>query len=177
MTNVPRDSLSNMDLLIDRVDRLHTLPQVACEVLVLLQDTEFDVKDLVRTLEFDPALVTSILKLVNSSYYGISRNIGSLQQAVTYLGLRSLRLAVLGFGLLKHLTHDAPAAVYRDFWQRSLTMAAAATHLSSAVDGVRSDEAYSAGLLADLGVLVLSQVETERYIAIYDRDLHGRELT
>ena len=55
-----------MDRLIDRVDRLHSAPHVACQVLNVLQDEGFDIDNLVSCLELDPALATSVLRLVNS---------------------------------------------------------------------------------------------------------------
>lgn len=162
-----------MDRLIDQLDRLHSAPHVACRVLRILQDEDFETYELVQCLESDPALATSVLRLVNSSFYGLARNVSSLQHAITYLGSRSLRLAVLSFGLLEQLIRDTPAQLYEDFWQRSLTMAAVASRLAPRRREVSSDEAYSAGLLADIGLLLFAQVETARYVKLYARTGHG----
>jgi HD-like signal output (HDOD) protein len=161
-----------MDRLIDRLDRLHTAPAVACQVLRLLQDEEFDSSELVRYLETDPALTSSILRIVNSSYYGLTRNISSLPEAVAYLGMRSLRLAVLNFGLLQELAQDTPAKVYQDFWRRSLTMAAVASRLAVKKSTLSRDEAFSVGLLADVGVLVFAQLDTKTYVRAYEQMGH-----
>ncbi len=165
-----------MDRLIDRVDRLHSAPQVACQVLTLLQNEEFETYELVQCLESDPALAASVLRLVNSSYFGLARNIASLQHAVTYLGTRSLRLAVLSFGLLKQLVEDTPADVYQDYWRRSLSMASVASRLAVYKPELAPDEAYSAGLLADVGMLLLAQTETKSYIKLYQKVGHGTML-
>ncbi len=165
-----------MDRLIDRLDRLHTAPQVACQVLTLLQDENFETYELVQCLEADPALATSVLRLVNSSYFGLARNVASLQHAVTYLGSRSLRLAVLSFGLLDQLVRDMPGKVYDDFWRRSLTMASVAARLAVRKQELASDEAYSAGLLSDVGLLLLAQLETDCYVKLYQRAGHGTML-
>ncbi len=162
-----------MDRLIDRLDRLHTAPHVACQVLSLLQDENFETYELVQCLEADPALATSVLRLVNSSYFGLARNVASLQQAVTFLGSRSLRLAVLSFGLLDQLVRDTPAKLYEDFWRRSLTMASVAARLAIRRSELASDEAYSAGLLSDVGLLLLAQLETTSYVKLYQRVGHG----
>lgn len=170
MTNRPHTAA--MDRLIDQVDRLHSAPHVAFQIVRLLQGEDYEMGELVACLRADPALATSILRLVNSSFFGLAHHVGSLQHAVTYLGSRSLRLAVLSFGLLRQLVKDTPARVYRDFWQRSLTMAAVGTRLAPRVRE-RADEAYSAGLLADLGLLVLTQVDTRSYVQLYDRVGHS----
>jgi len=171
-----RHSRQLLDGLIDRVEQLHSSPLVACKVLNLLKDPEFDVRQVQRQLETDPALAAAILRLVNSSCFGISQKVSSLRQAIALLGARSLRLTVLSFGLVDRLTWGAPGKVCADYWRRALTIATSASHLCAAHDAVRPDEAYSAGLLADVGVLVLAQLDTERYVSLYGQHRHGREL-
>ncbi len=168
--------MAAMDRLIDRLDRLHTAPHVACQVLSLLQNENFETHELVQCLEADPALATSVLRLVNSSYFGLARNVSSLQHAVTYLGSRSLRLAVLSFGLLEQLVKDTPGKLYDDFWRRSLTMASVAARLAIRKEELASDEAYSVGLLSDIGMLLLAQLETTSYVKLYQRVGHGEML-
>ncbi|MHB0956110.1 MAG: HDOD domain-containing protein [Pirellulaceae bacterium] len=162
-----------MDRLIDRVERLHSAPHVACEVLRLLQDEEYRTNELVTCLQADPALASSVLRLVNSSYFGLARHVASLQHAVTFLGSRSLRLAVLSFGLLKQLVRDTGGHMYQDFWRRSLTMASVGSRLASRQTNVAADEAYSAGLLADIGLLLMAQVDTKGYVKLYEKVGHS----
>lgn len=176
MSTESDDSVHVMDGLIDNVEELHSSPMVACRVLQLLKDPEFQVREVEKYLESDPALAASILRLVNSSCFGLSHKIASLQQAVTYLGTRSLRLVVLSFGLIDRLTRGTPAKVCEEYWRRALSMAAAASRLSQQQSGLRLDEAYSAGLLADVGVLVFAQVDTDWYVSMYGAQGHGREL-
>lgn len=164
---------ASMDRAIDRVERLHSSPHVAFQILRLLQDENVEVYQLAECLEADPALASNVLRLVNSSYFGLARNVGSLQHAVTFMGIRSLRLAVLSFGLLQQLVRDTPARVYGDFWRRSLTKASVASRLAVKRREVAGDEAYSAGLLADVGVLLLAQLDTERYVRLYDKLGHS----
>jgi len=165
-----------MDAILDAVDELHSSPTVAWRVLNLLKDPEFDIRAVESHLEADPALTASILRLVNSAAYGLPRRIAGLRQAIMLMGSRSLRLAVLSFGLVDRLTRGVPAQVYDDFWRRALTTAVVAARLSRGVQRNAADEAYSAGLLADLGVLVLSQVDTARYVKLYTRHPHGSTL-
>ena len=174
--NVVDDQLQAMDALIDRVDQLHSSPQVACKILDLIEDPNFSIHDVVECLEHDPALAASILRLVNSAHFGLSNRVTSLQHAVTYIGRRSLRLAVLSFGLVDHLMKGTPAEMYHAFWQRSFTMAAAASRLAAVSGEVNQDEAYTAGLFVDLGVLLFAQLETTTYPLIYKEQPHGSDL-
>jgi len=176
MVTPAHSSLEAIDRMLDRMDELHSSPVVAYQVLEILRDPDFQIQEIVGLLESDPALAASILRLVNSSSLGLTHKIGSLPQAVTYIGNRALRLAVLSFGLVDQLTRGTPLLVCRDYWRRALTMASAAAQLCTDQEQFPPDEAYSAGLLADIGVLVLAQVETERYVAIYRESGHGSEL-
>jgi hypothetical protein len=111
---------------------------------------------------------------VNSSYYGVPRKITGLSHALNYLGRRSVRLAVLSFGLVKVLVSGAPGRLHQLYWKRSLTMAAAARRCAMLSDDPEAhpDTAFTAGLLADLGMLALAQMETEKYLEICQEPDH-----
>lgn len=166
------------DLEIDRallkLDKLHSSPLVALRVMELTRKDDFEMIDVSECLEGDPALTASILRLVNSSYYGVPQGITSLNHALNYLGRRSVRLAVLSFGLVKSLVSGAPAKFHQVYWKRSLTMAAAARRcaLLSGDPEAHPDTAFTAGLLADLGMLALAQMETTRYLEICQEPDH-----
>ncbi len=168
----------SLDLEIDRalskIDKLHSSPVVALRVMELTRKDDFEMIDVVECLENDPALTASILRLVNSSYYGLPRKITSLSHALNYLGRRSVRLAVLSFGLVKTLVSGAPARLHQLYWKRSLTMAAAARRcaLLSNDPEAHPDTAFTAGLLADLGMLALAQMETKKYLEICQEPDH-----
>ena len=167
-----------VDELLSRLDKLHSSPAVALQVMELTKDPDFELCDVAKCLEYDPALAASILRLVNSSYYGLSQPVVSLSHAVAYLGRRPLRLAVLSFGLVKTLVSGTPAQFHQTYWKRSLTMAAAArkcAEMSSDADA-EPDSAYAAGLLSDLGMLVLAQLETDRYVDLADDPDHTLQL-
>ncbi|MHC4401859.1 MAG: HDOD domain-containing protein [Planctomycetota bacterium] len=170
------ESLRAMDDLIAAVEQLHSSPMVAYEVLRVLEDPNFEIRELVKLIETDPALAASIMRLVNSSFFSFPQKVASLQQAVTLLGARSLRLAVLGFGLIERLTGGAPAKVCRDYWRRALTMAVTASRVSDSDNTIPPDEAYMIGLLADVGVLVFTQVDTDPYVALFEQHDHGPAL-
>ena len=170
------NTLQAMDVLIDQIEELHSSPTVALKVLNLLKDPDFQMPELEKCIEADPALAAAILRLVNSSRFGLSRTISSLSQAVALLGARSIRLAVLSFGLVDRLTRGTPAEVCQDYWRRALTMAATASRLCIGNRTAPPDEAYTAGLLADSGVLLFAQVQSDQYVSLHTEHDHGPEL-
>lgn len=176
MSVVEHDLLAEVDQLLARLNKLHSSPAVALQVMDLTRDPDFDIAEVLRCLESDPALTAAVLRLVNSSYYGLGQRINDIQHAMVYLGRRSLRLAVLGFGLVKAMTEGSPKAFHHRYWRRSLTMAVAARKLAARSETCQVDGnmAFTAGLLADLGMVALAQLETQRYLQINEEQDHVR---
>jgi len=165
-----------MDRILKQAEGLHSSPHVAQKVVQVVRDDDFDIVDVVKLLECDPALSVAILRLVNSSYYALRNKVDGLRQAVALIGRRSLRRAVLSFGIIDRLTNGLPAQIYLDFWRRAFTTAALSSRLLPHGDRKLSDQAYTTGLLADLGVLLLMQVEQEKYLPLSEEFPHGRQL-
>ncbi len=168
------DQTSAIDQLLRRLDKLHSSPAVALRILEIMRDPDFDSAEVTACLERDPSLTAAVLRLVNSSYYSVPVKVTEIQRAIAYLGHRSLRLTVLGFGLTKALAHGCPKAIHAQYWRRSLTLAVAARKLAERKGdpAVSPDAAFAAGLLADLGMLVLAQLETEKYLPVCEADDH-----
>jgi len=173
-----KDSHDAVDQLLSQLDKLHSSPTIALRVMELTKDPEFEMADVVACLEHDPALAASVLRLVNSSYYGLAQSVTSLQHALAYLGRRSLRLTMLSFGLVKTLVNGTPAECHQVYWKRSLTMGAAARQCAEMAGnrGAEAETAFAAGLLADLGMLVMFQLETEKYVELSFESDHLLEL-
>jgi putative nucleotidyltransferase with HDIG domain len=168
------DQTAAIDQLLRRLEKLHSSPAVALRIMEITRDPDFDIAKVTACLEHDPSLTAAVLRLVNSSYYGLPVKVTEIQRAIGYLGRRSLRLTVLGFGLTKALARGCPKAIHQQYWRRSLTLAVAARKLAerTADRGVNPDVAFAAGLLADLGMLVLAQLETEEYLLVCEAGDH-----
>src|SRR5690349_5997522 len=90
--------------ILTRLERLRSSAGVAQRVLQLIDNPEFDTLQVVTLLESDPALAAQILKLVNSAFFGLPRQVASLRQAVLCLGTHTLRLALLNLGVLQGMS-------------------------------------------------------------------------
>src|SRR5690606_29692284 len=82
-----------------RARRLYSLPAVAMRVLELTSAPHVDAAALAECIENDPALTSKVLRVVNSSVFGLGQRVGSLKQAIAMLGIRPLKMLVLGFSL------------------------------------------------------------------------------
>jgi HD-like signal output (HDOD) protein len=167
---------ARIQTVIKKLDRLRTSAGVAQRVLQLMENPEFDGNQVVRLLESDPALAAQILKLVNSSYFGLSRKVASLRQAVACLGTHTLRLALLNFGVLQCMVGTMPAARREVFLRHSLTVAVVADKLSRIHQLEQPGEAYCAGLIVDIGVLALLEAEREAYLPLLENSAFDQHL-
>ncbi len=125
------------------------------QVLKLTDSPKVDTAALKACIENDPALTAKILRVVNSSMFGLSREVVDLNQALAMLGIKPLKLLVLGFSLPEDLFRQQDRRQLERYWRRSLTRALAAREIGETLWNGAGDEAFIAGLLYDIGMLVL----------------------
>ena len=110
-----------------------------------------------------------MLRVVNSSLFGLAHPVSDLNQAITLLGLKPLKLLVLGFSVPPALTTGIEVEMLQAYWKSTLTKAVIAREVAGAPAHGLGDEAFLAGLLADLGLLVLIQRLGEPFLKVIHR--------
>src|SRR5262245_12210137 len=148
---------------VERTGQLYSLPAAAAEVLRLTGEPRIDPRALKQCIETDPALAARVLRVVNSSLFGPSRQVTDLGQALTLLGIRPLKMLVLGFSLPKELFAGLEAEVLARYWRLALVKAVAARELAEGLWRLPGDEPFLAGLVQDIGMLALIQQLGEPY--------------
>lgn len=141
------------------------------EILRLTGQPKVDLAALKQCLAGDPALVGKILRVVNSSLFGVSREVADLGQALNLLGTKSVRLIVLGFSLPDELFLDLAGNILQRYWHHTVVKAAAAREIAETIYRIPGEEPFIAGLLQDIGILVLLQQLGEPYMRFLDRAL------
>ena len=151
-----------------RVATLPAMPSVAMELMLAFSDGELEIETLARKLSWDQALVARVLRVANSPFYGLRRQICTVQEAIVVLGLSSVRMLVTAAAIIGQF----PTRARRDhdlhaFWQHSIGVACCAKLLCA---GVRQnpDTAFVCGLLHDIGRLVLVHYYPEQYAQVED---------
>jgi len=135
-----------------------TLPTVLTRVLNLLEEENSSAGDLERIIQHDQALSSKVLSVANSAYYGFRQQIDTVRRAVVALGFDEIRSICLGAGLLGFLQQNA----FRDpdfageLWLHSLAVAEATRIIAVRTNSDEVDRAFTAGLLHDLGKVVLA---------------------
>lgn len=153
------------------IPNLPTMPAVAVRVLDLASSRDASVREIASVIENDPALASKVLRTVNSSFFGLSRRCGSIQQALVFLGLHSLKSLVLGFTLLRNATNHGEDDVGFDFlsyWRRSIYSAAAAREIAQRHRRCDPDEAFLTALVRDIGMIALWRAFGDRYLQVID---------
>jgi len=149
---------SELKALVQKVTDLPTLPAMMATITRLMQDPRTSAEELGRAISTDPALVSKVLKLVNSAFYGFPGRIGTITQAIVILGFSTIRNVVLTTSVLKAFAKGGPAGVdVNRFWEHSLLTGAIARALAIEREANFIEETFIAGLLHDMGRIVLSQ--------------------
>ncbi len=150
---------------------LPTLPAVAMKVLELTNKPDVQLKEVASVIENDQAISTKVLRTINSSFYGLSRRCGSIQQALALLGLQTVKGLVLGFSLARSLDGGGEREVSFDFltyWRRCMYCAAAARHIAIVTRRCDPDEAFVAALVQDIGMVAMWRAFGDRYLQTVD---------
>lgn len=136
---------------IEGVKSLPTLPTVLAQILAAAADPEASALDLTRLISADQTLSATLLKVVNSAYYGMARRIDSITQAIVLLGffeVRNIALAVTAFRSFSGSSSDFDRG---QLWRHSLATAIAAERLAKALHLECGSSCFVAGLLHDIG--------------------------
>lgn len=153
--------------IVDRVlasPALPSMPGVALRVVELTQQEDVSVNEIVGVIRNDPALTAKLLQTANSPLFGLSRKVGSLEQATVILGLRSVKVMALSFSLVTAMQKSQVSDFdYKRYWRRSMTTAVAAKLFAQEHKVVRQDECFVGGLLTDIGLLAARQCVPELY--------------
>ena len=113
--------------------------------------------DIAKAVEKDPSLSSKILRLINSSYYGLPQKMDSIHKCVTYLGINAIRNIAIGASICQALYPIEGNALFnlKVFWWHSLRCAVLSRLISKEIRYNNPEEAFLAGLLHDIGRLVL----------------------
>ncbi len=151
---------------VSQIDHLPSLPAVYQEVMACLRKPDASLADVAKVIGKDVAMTATLLKLVSSAFFGLSKPVSSVERAVSFLGLDTLITLVLVEGIFRESPPiTAPGFSIDNLWRHSLETASAARIIAGqqGLDKATIDDAFLAGMLHDIGKLVLAQSVPDRY--------------
>ncbi|MCB2197881.1 HDOD domain-containing protein [bacterium] len=160
-----RDPFS-MDALLENLQSLPTLPEVAMKVLQKTSDPDAGIKDLEELMSNDPSLTAKVLRVANSSYYGLSRQVSTLKMALVVLGLEETARIIRAITFLNAFPSIRVGGQfdYSSFWLHCITVAEVVRGLATRLKIREYSESLTGALLHDMGHLVLASFFEEDFV-------------
>lgn len=154
---------------LERIDDLPTLPVIAMEVNRLLMDYNTSIKELAETIEKDQAIVPKLLKLVNSAFYGFQSRVGNLSKAIVLLGFNTISNALTSLSVIEAFSSSRGDENFNitDFWVHSVSVAVISRSLAEKLHLLSPEDAFTGGLLHDIGKIILAQFFPELFSKAY----------
>lgn len=152
-----------LDEAIAQLHQLPAIPTVVQDVVASFNNANVDIDDLAQKISRDQALTAKVLRVANSSFYGFSRRIASLHDAVVVMGLAGVRSLVLSAGLMHAFDQKSGGGLNRvEYWKRSFRVATYAKAVAKCLKQP-PEVAFIAGMLHDIGQLVLDTCLPDLY--------------
>ncbi|MBI4808079.1 MAG: HDOD domain-containing protein [Nitrosomonadales bacterium] len=158
--------MTDKSAILDKLHQLPAMPQVVQEVMSSFRNANVGSAALAHKIAFDQGLSARVLRVANSSFYGLQREVGSIQDAVMVLGFDCIRSLVLSAGFMRAFPATTEGAFDRQaFWVRSFRVATYTEALANRLGGERQ-QAFTAGMFHDVGQLVFDICIPQQFTAI-----------
>ncbi len=153
------------------ISHIATLPEVTLKIIRLVEDPDSTAQDLNNVISNDPALGARILKVVNSAFYGLPGQIGSTNRAIVLLGLNAVKNIAVAASLTKLFRGGQICSAFnaRELWQHSIAVGTCTRMLSAKAGLGLPDEAFLAGLIHNIGIMVELQARRAQFVEVIER--------
>ena len=153
-----------LEALLANTDRLPSLPKVVQELVIAFDKPDPDVNKIVALIGSDPVLTVKVLQVANSAFFRRSRTISSIKEATVFMGLHTVRLLVMGAGMVgavRFLDRDSRT----QFWRYSLHTAVGARYFARQLQ-LDGDTAFTAGLIHAIGQPLMRELLEDDLAAV-----------
>lgn len=163
---------------INKIKEISTPPTILQAILDLINSPDVSAKQLAETILKDPALTARVLKAANSSFYGYYKKITTVNQAVMVMGINAVKYFILSITVLNQLItqRDKSRINQKHIWTNILESATAAQEIAMGIRYPQPEEAYVAGLLHDLGIIILEKEFPDEYQLVLRLVAGGKQL-
>jgi len=168
-----------MDNVIEKIkenlEEVASMPHVAAKALDLLNKDDVSVIELSKVFELDMVLTGKLLRIVNSAYYGFAKKISSVRQALTILGIeniKSILISTIAFDIFRKERQSSLDS--NGLWIHSLATATFAQAIAKEMKLDKPEEYYIAGLLHDIGKVILIQILNTEFNSVLEMAKNNR---
>jgi len=162
---------TKLSSIVDRIVYLPSSPEIATRISLVADDPRSSAADIAEIVKKDPSTAARILRLVNSSYFGLRSQVSTLSHAVSLLGLNVIRSVALSVAVVGSFKKMRVPRIFdhRRFWEHSALTACLARMIAQEHGGVEPEAAFDVGLMHDLGKLILACYAPEEFQQIIER--------
>ncbi len=157
-----------LESVVNKIERVATLAQVALTILRVANDPNAGVADMKSAIESDPALCTSVLRCANSSAYALKFRITNIQQAIAYLGVRQIRNLAMAPSISKLFQNNRVIGSYSrpGLWRHMVSVGICARLLGMRLNYHNCEDLFLAGLLHDIGIVLEDQEVHDQFCQV-----------
>jgi HD-like signal output (HDOD) protein len=161
--------------IVNQTAEITTLPEVTMRIVEVVQDPRSTARDLHKIVTNDPALSARVLRVVNSAFYGLPGQIGSIDRAIMLLGLNAVKNIAIAASLAKMFKSSFVCDDFsgKDLWTHSVAVGAANKLITTAMGLSLPDEAFLGGLIHDIGLVAEMQTQFDKLPEIVQRAKAG----
>jgi HD-like signal output (HDOD) protein len=142
---------------------IFVLPEAVTKIKQLIDDDATSMEDIAEVINYDPAIMSQVLKISNSALYKFPNTITTVSKAIQVIGTRSIYDLVLAYGVSKAFKDLSPDVIDLDkFWEQSVSCALLCKHLAEELGYKESEKLFVCGLLHNIGELVLVQLDPKK---------------
>ena len=176
-TTLAADPHARVLEVVKKVTTIATLPEVTTQIIKTVEDPKSTASQLHKIVSHDPALVTRIMKVVNSAFYGLPGQIGSIERAIVLLGLNAIKNIAVAASLGQMFRGSALCDGFtaKDLWTHCIAVGVSARDLARQMKMLIADEAFLAGMIHDMGILISLQLYPEQLREVCEAARNGED--
>jgi HD-like signal output (HDOD) protein len=158
--------IERAEQLVAQIEDLPTIPAVANQVLLLLDQPDVEIEQVADLMLSDQVMTARVMKMLNSPVYRPTHEISSFKRALVYLGLRHIREVALTTSFISAFERDTGAFELNAFWEHSFGVGMVSKIIAEKVGYPDLEKAYISGIIHNLGMVVLNVCLPEEYQAV-----------
>ena len=152
---------------VDQLEKLPSLPVVVSKIISVVDSPNVNAADINKIISTDQALTAKVLRLVNSAFYGFPGRISTVTQAIVILGLNTIKSVAMSATVFDMVQPERSGGINRQiYWQESILCGVLAKHITKQSGHDKPEEGFVAGVMHDIGRVILDQFFPEDYIRV-----------
>lgn len=165
---ISEEKRKKLEPFIEKITHIPTLPVVLSKILSMTSDPNVEIEDIADAVLKDKVLTARMIRLVNSAFWGIRREIVSIREAIVFLGLQQVKNIVTTVSLFNTFHSKNPQFHVSTIWEHGLGCAMISRKIAELSGYKDTEKAYLGGLLHDIGEVILSQFCIDEFNQVVD---------